>query len=292
VIADETPTGAAALPPALPAIQRGARLYRRATVLRARRGPAVEWQGLRALCYHRVSDERDVLSVAPARFRRQLEYAISTGARPVRLVDALRDGVGEGRSFCVTFDDGYADTLGAALPVLRDLSIPATVYLPTAIIGRSARLTWYRDQPAMLDWDGVRELCADGLVDAGAHTRTHPALPRIDEASARREIEGGRDELAAELGARPTSFAYPAGLYGERERQLVVAAGFTNAVTVHAGVNTSATDPYELARTIVYGEEPLEAFVARFDGRLDVPTRLRSFVLGRARTTFVRIRKP
>ena len=288
---DETPAGAAALPPALPVIQLGARCYRRATVLRARRGPAVEWRGLRVLCYHRVSDERDVLSVPPTGFRRQLEYALASGARPVRLADALRDGAAEGRSFCVTFDDGYADTLSAALPVLRDLAIPATVYLPTAIIGGTARLTWYREPPAMLDWDGVRELCADGLVDAGAHTRTHPALPRIDEDAARREIEGGRDELQAQLGSAPTSFAYPAGLYGERERRLVAAAGFTSAVTVHAGVNLPETDPFELARTVVYGEEPLEAFAARFDGRLDMPTRLRSFVLGRARTTFFRIRK-
>jgi peptidoglycan/xylan/chitin deacetylase (PgdA/CDA1 family) len=290
-VTDETPTGDAALPPALPAIQLGARLYRRATVARARRGPAAGWRGLRALCYHRISDERDVLSVAPARFRRQLEYALASGARPVRLSAALRDGTGDGRSFCVTFDDGYADTLSAALPVLRDLAIPATVYLPTAIIDRTARLTWYREPPPMLDWEGVRALCADGLVDVGAHTRTHPALPRLDEQAARREIEGGRDELLAQLGSAPTSFAYPAGLYGERERRLVAAAGFANAVTVRAGVNTSETDPYELARTIVYGEEPLEAFVARFDGRLDTPTRLRSFVLGRARKTFFRIRK-
>ena len=45
--------------------------------------------------------------------------------------DGLREGMTEheGRAFCVTFDDGYEDTLPAALPVLQDLQIPATVYL-------------------------------------------------------------------------------------------------------------------------------------------------------------------
>jgi peptidoglycan/xylan/chitin deacetylase (PgdA/CDA1 family) len=290
---DETPSDEAALPPAVPAIQRGARLYRRAAVVRACRGPEVEWRGLRILCYHRISPERDVLSVQPGLFRRQLEYALASGAAPVRLVDGLRDRAhaSDRRSFCVTFDDGYADTLSEALPILRELSIPATVYIPTAIIGGTARLTWYHAPPPMLDWPGVHELRADGLVDIGAHTRTHPALTRLSDDAVRHEIAGSRAELAVQLGEAPTTFAYPAGLYGERERRLVDEAGFTSAVTVRAGVNAAEADPLELARTLIYGEEPLETFAARFDGKLDVQTRLRSFVLNRSRAKFFRIRK-
>jgi peptidoglycan/xylan/chitin deacetylase (PgdA/CDA1 family) len=290
---DETPSGNAALPPAVPAIQRGARLYRRAAVVRASRGPAVDWRGLRILCYHRVSPERDVLSVPPARFRQQLEHALASGATPLRLVDALARGAcaQRSRSFCVTFDDGYEDTLSEALPILRELAVPATVYVPTAIIGGTARLTWYQAPPPMLDWAGIDELRADGLVDIGAHTRTHPALTRLDEEAARSEIAGSRAELAVQLGEAPTTFAYPAGLYGERERRLVAEAGFTSAVTVRAGVNGAGADPLELARTLVYGEEPLATFAARFDGKLDVQTRLRSFVLNRSRAKFFRIRK-
>ena len=262
--------------------------------MRGCRNPASEWSGLRVLCYHRTSPARDVLSVHPDLFRRQLEYALGSGARPVRLADALRDGVTErpGRSFCVTFDDGYEDTLTAALPILRDLSIPATVYVPTAIIGGTARLTWYRDSPPMLDWDGVAELRADGTFDVGAHSRTHPALPRLDDASSRAEIDGSREDLAERLGEAPTSFCYPAGLYGERERALVIQAGYASAVTVRTGVNGPGCDPFALARTIPYGEESLDTFAARFDGKLDVQTRIRSFVLNRSRATFFRFRKP
>jgi peptidoglycan/xylan/chitin deacetylase (PgdA/CDA1 family) len=280
---DETPSGQAALLPAFSAFQRGARLYRRASVMRAFRNPASEWSGLRILCYHRTSHDRDVLSLPPALFRRQLEYALGSGAQPVRLVDALRDGtIGRGiRSFCVTFDDGYQDTLTEALPVLRDLAVPATVYLPTAIIGGTARPTWYRSPPAMLDWAGVDELRADGLVDVGAHSRTHPALPRLDEATAWAEIAGSRAELGERLGSVPATFCYPAGLYGARERRLVADAGFEGAVTVHAGVNVNGADRFALARTLVYGGEPFSAFVARFDGRLDAPSLLRARVLAR-----------
>lgn len=291
--ADETPSGQAALPPAVPAIQRFARAYRRASVRHACRNPSMDWHGLRILCYHRIADDRDVLSVPRALFRRQLEYALGSGAKPVRLVDALRDGTTEreGRSFCVTFDDGYRDTLTDALPELRELGVPATVYLPTSIIGGTARLTWYRRPPRMLDWAGVDELRADGMVDLGAHSRTHPALPRVDEDAARAEIAGSRDDLARHLGMAPTTFCYPAGLYGERERQLVIDAGYTSAVTVRTGVNSAGCDPFALARTIAYGEETLDTFAARFDGKLDKQTRLRSFVLNRTRAQSFRFRK-
>jgi peptidoglycan/xylan/chitin deacetylase (PgdA/CDA1 family) len=241
------------------------------------------WSGVRILCYHRISAADDVLAVPPALFRRQLEYALGTGARAVHLADVLAQGgpLDEGRTFCVTFDDGYRDTLEEALPVLRALALPATVYLPTAVMEGSARITWYREPPPMLDWAGVRELVADGLVDAGAHSRTHPALPRLPYDAARAEIAGSRLDLVERLGRAPATFCYPAGLYGPRERELVIEAGYQGAVTVRAGVNGGNADRHALARTLIYGGEPLSAFAARFDGRLDRPSGLRNLVLRR-----------
>jgi hypothetical protein len=71
----------------------------------------------------------------------------------------------------------------------------------------------------------------------------------------------------------------------------VIEAGYTSAVTVRTGVNSAGCDPFALARTIPYGEESLDTFAARFGGKLDVQTRLRSFVLDRSRAKFSRFRK-
>ena len=49
-------------------------------------------------------------------------------------VQRLRDGSLPPRTACVTFDDGYADNESIALPVLRELKIPATFFVATGFL--------------------------------------------------------------------------------------------------------------------------------------------------------------
>lgn len=56
---------------------------------------------------------------------------------PLSLIDAVRradDGALNGRSFSVTFDDGYADNYEVALPVLERLGIPVTFFVASGFI--------------------------------------------------------------------------------------------------------------------------------------------------------------
>lgn len=51
------------------------------------------------------------------------------------------------------------------------------------------------------------------LIELGAHTVTHTALPALPEASQREEIRQCKPELEQLLGRPVTSFAYPYGQY-------------------------------------------------------------------------------
>jgi peptidoglycan/xylan/chitin deacetylase (PgdA/CDA1 family) len=59
-----------------------------------------------------------------------------------QLAQALRDGNLPRRAVVVTFDDGYADNLYTAKPLLERFEVPATIFVTTGYIGRDREFWW------------------------------------------------------------------------------------------------------------------------------------------------------
>jgi peptidoglycan/xylan/chitin deacetylase (PgdA/CDA1 family) len=94
---------------------------------------------LSILIYHRVVTEPDPL--APDEVcAREFDWQMGVLDRwftvlPLRdAVAGLRAGTLPVRSACVTFDDGYADNVTVALPILRRRGLPATFFLAAGFI--------------------------------------------------------------------------------------------------------------------------------------------------------------
>jgi peptidoglycan/xylan/chitin deacetylase (PgdA/CDA1 family) len=90
-----------------------------------------------------------------------------------------------------------------------------------------------------MPWDELAKLAADPLVTIGAHTVNHPILTKLDDKTARAEIAGSCDVIAAALGVRPAHLAYPVGdrsAAGPREFKIAAELGFKTAVTTRPGV--------------------------------------------------------
>jgi peptidoglycan/xylan/chitin deacetylase (PgdA/CDA1 family) len=249
-----------------------------ATLARRRSKEHDRWKaGLRILSYHRISTDHDELAVTPTAFRTQMEAMLSAGAQPVRLDEALEHVQEQpaGRYACVTFDDGYHDNLENAIPVLRELRIPATIFVPSRIIDGTARPYWYVHPPPMLNWSEVRELSQEDLFAIGAHTRTHPALPMLPDDAAWSEIAGSKRDIEEHTHRPAAAFAYPAGLYGDREIRMVREAGFRLGVTVDPGLIGPTDHPQTLPRSFIDRGDNLHMFEAKLTGLLDAPWGLR-----------------
>ena len=86
---------------------------------------------------------------------------------------------------------------------------------------------------APMTWDDVRN-CARQGVSFGPHTVTHPIMSRLDDASARWEIERSWVRLRTETSAAVPIFCYPNGGVTDvsaREPANLRALGFDSAVT-------------------------------------------------------------
>jgi len=85
-----------------------------------------------------------LLAVTPARFAAHLDI-LKSRARPValhELTKRLRSSELPEHAVAVTFDDGYADNLQSAKPLLESHSVPATVFVTTRYVEEQREFWW------------------------------------------------------------------------------------------------------------------------------------------------------
>lgn len=306
--------------------------WRRA-LLRLRHGPERPGDPV-ILMYHRVATPAHdpwELAVSPTRFAAQVEAL--TQRRRVVPLDWLARELAEGRTpqgvAAITFDDAYLDVLDNGAPVLERFGAPATLYVPTGLLGRPGEFWWdalarlilgaptlpprlivdpkappidaggdrravmlavwkalrvYSDrdiqnhltslsqqfagvpspdaQSRPMTAEQVSRLAAGGLVQMGAHTRTHASLPRLDAAAAEREIVDSVAALREITGKSPSGFAYPFGDHDAASVAAVRRAGLAHATTTRHGRARAGSHPLRLPRVAV-GDWDAPTFVRR-----------------------------
>ena len=246
------------------------------------------------LCYHNVvrGDDGGVgdpgLHVSRERFETQMRWVAAhyTVVSLREFVDRLSAGTSLRSVAAITFDDGYAGVFDHAVPILRTLGLPATVFLVAEAVGRSAgfwwdqaeivesatpgrRNTWLTelrgDDDAILrraapaarrhlpashrpaDWSTIRASLGRG-IDIGVHSATHRSLPTLTDEELEDEVVASRAIVQRATGIVPEFFAYPYGLWDSRVRALVRAAGYRAGVTLDSGLNGAFADPWALRR--------------------------------------------
>ena len=144
------------------------------------------------LAYHRVTllaSDPHQLAVTPDNFRAQMQY-LARNFRCLRLEESWA-GVNE-PAVVVTFDDGYADNLEQALPILEEAGVPATFFICTGMLD-SPREFWSDDLERLVlagaDYAGSFALqdpdyggnwpCASPVQRQALHDRLHRAMLQV-----------------------------------------------------------------------------------------------------------------
>jgi peptidoglycan/xylan/chitin deacetylase (PgdA/CDA1 family) len=190
--------------------------------------------------------------VSPDRFRSQISWLARLGWQFVdleRYVAGLADGRTSGQQWIsLTFDDGWLDNFEYAVPILAELSVPATIFVVSGeLAGVSAQR---RMSPAQL-----RQL-SQWSVSVGAHSRSHPRLTDLDAGKLNLEIAGSGDDLRQLTGTPVSHFAYPGGRFSRRVVDAVQSAGFTAACSVVGWGSNSPASQYWLYRDVLSCEAP------------------------------------
>ncbi len=188
----------------------GRRLVRGLQVLAAQAsGP-----GCTVLCYHLVgAGTGSPVDLPEGHFRRHMEELAAT-AEVVPLEEAVED-LRRPRpptlrpQVALTFDDAYRNFHEAAFPVLAELGLPATLFVPVGFVeGECPPPLTSAPLPAA-SWGELAEMTASGLVTVGSHTWSHPDLTALPAAEVGDELRRSRERLEERLGRPVRSFCYP-----------------------------------------------------------------------------------
>ena len=197
------------------------------------------------LVYHHVDyvleGTLSLNSVSPSNFKRQMRYLRAHDfiiLRLYELVTLIESGEPiPHKSVVVTFDDGYEDNYKFAFPILRDLEIPATIFVVSDIVGT----------PGYLTWDQIKEMQGHGIF-IGSHSRRHTYLPDVTYEQQVDEIKTSKRIIEDKLGTSINSFAYPSGGFNNQIKKIVKEAGYKAACATNRGFNKFNKDVYELNR--------------------------------------------
>ncbi|UUP16530.1 polysaccharide deacetylase family protein [Nitratireductor thuwali] len=192
--------------------------------------------------------------VHPRNFAQQMAWLKRLGYQGLSLKDATPYICGEkhGKVVAITFDDGFANVIETAAPILKQCGFTATNFIVADEIGGSN--TW--DQPlgvvhtACMGREQLRRWMELGH-EIGSHTLNHVRLDRMNANEARRQITESREKLQSVFGTSIVSFAYPYGEQSPHHRTMVREAGYAWAVTTERRSANAHDDPAGLPRKTV-----------------------------------------
>jgi peptidoglycan/xylan/chitin deacetylase (PgdA/CDA1 family) len=226
--------------------------------------------GVVVLAYHRVGRRSTAseIDLSTGTFRAQIEQIAARGAQTLdaalRSLQSPKAPVED--RVVITFDDGTADFVDVALPILVEFSIPAVLYVATAFVEHQRE---FPDAGKPLSWRALEDALSTGLVTLGSHSHNHALFDRIDTETAETEIRISIELVFARLGVLTEHFAYPKALLPDANVERVVRNSFSSAAIAGTHANHyGETNPYRLARSPVQRADGMHSFERKLRGGL------------------------
>jgi len=237
---------------------------------------------LQVLAYHSIDETGSAMSTSPSEFQEHLRSLRDSGWRGLTTDEAgrcLEIGALEKRQqVLITFDDGYLNFCDSALPILEENGFPATVFVATDLVGKSAE--WLRrdqisiraffdrlglqvearrrleqamallSESPLMDWETLRALRKRG-IGIESHGAAHHFLGTLSGKVLKEDLIRSRRTLESRLGSSPSMIAYPYGSIDDRVVRMVKKTGYRLGFV--ADIQGRGHDPFRVERIGVGG---------------------------------------
>ena len=224
--------------------------------------------------YHRiekVSSDPVSLCVKPETFENQLNIILNH-KKIISLSELSKLILSKsfiGDKCAITFDDGYKDNITNALPILSKYNIPATIFITTNNIGKTADFAWDKrypieDRAQFLNESEIFHLANNPLIEIGAHTKNHSRLSDLNTEEQLTEIQSNKEYLEKIIGKSIKLFAYPFGGhldYNKSTIKILKKMGFEYAYINNNLYSCVKDSPYQISRINIREETDIKCII-------------------------------
>jgi len=235
-------------------------------------------EGLVVLIYHRVGGLTGVPVDLPTEMFDAQMATLSAAGSVLSLDDAvaaLVTGADLSGRVVVTFDDGTADFVELAVPILERHAIPATLFVATKFIDEGIE---FPDRGRPVSWAALSDSLQSGQITIGSHTHSHALLDRLDPARLADELDRSIGLIGHNLGVEARHFAYPKALDPSAMADAAVRERFASASLAGTRANPPGSDVFRLRRSPIQVLDADRWFGRKVSGGLGFEDDLRALV--------------
>ncbi len=216
--------------------------------------------------YHRVIDSPgEGLSISIEDLRAQFTFLIAQGYRSWHFSELLEQTrLPNGRHVVITFDDATVDHAEKVYPLLVELGLKATFFVPMGFLGKQD--DWNQGAMPIMDADALGRLDPE-VVELGYHSFAHGRYDEMSLQEVAADLVLARDEAREKGFELSPVLAYPYGKYPRSGGQhldfceMLRQAGINLGLRIGNRVNRYPfPKPYEVQRLDIKGEYDLKQF--------------------------------
>jgi peptidoglycan/xylan/chitin deacetylase (PgdA/CDA1 family) len=155
----------------------------------------------------------------------------------------------------LTFDDGYADNLTNALPLLTKYNFRATIFLLSKMESHNG---WDQQDGAtfaIMDAQQRKQLAAANIFEIGSHGHHHLKLTELPEEKVLADMILSKQLLEKEFNTTVCAVAYPFGVTNKTVQNLAKQAGYFFGVNTSTGDLLMSDDFFNIFRVNVFPQD-------------------------------------
>jgi len=226
------------------------------------------------LMYHNVGEKPGFNTVSAENFERQLRY-VQQHWQLTDIDTYVRHCHTNPHLATVTFDDAYYGIINHVLPIIKELDIPITIFVPVAFIGQynkwDQQLSDYKEIK-ILPWENIERLSQLSCITLGSHGMNHTSLGTLSRNQVETELKESKQMLEEHLQKPVDYFAFPFGQrkdFGCATPELLQEIGYKAAFTTLWKRNNLHENPYRLRRVEVRPQDTPEQLLQMLTAPLD-----------------------